>query len=44
MISPAAYKQIASKQNKFLVLPHVKTLKKFINFTTPTSGFNPEIM
>jgi len=42
--SPAAYKQIASKRNKFLVLPHINTLKKYINFTSPTSGFNPDII
>lgn len=44
MTSPAAYRQIASKQNKFLVLPHTNTLKKYINFTKPSSGFNPEII
>ena len=41
--SPAAYKHITSKRNKFLVLPHVKTLKKYINYTTPSSGFNKDV-
>ena len=43
-ISPAAYKQISSKRNKFITLPHVNTLKKYINYTTPTSGFNPDVI
>ena len=43
-ISPAAYKQIASKRNKFLALPHVNTLKKYLNYTTPTVGFNPDVL
>ena len=42
--SPAAYRQIASKRNKFLCLPHVNTLKKYINFTEAKSGFNPDIV
>ena len=42
--SPAAYRQMASKRNKFIVLPHVNTLKKYINFTEPASGFNPDII
>lgn len=42
--SPAAYRQIASKRNEFLRLPHVSTLKKYINFTEPVSGFNPDII
>ena len=41
--SPIAYKQIASKRNKFLTLPHINTLKKYINYTTPKSGFNPDV-
>ena len=24
-------------------MPHVNTLKKFTNFTTPSAGFNPDI-
>ena len=43
-VSLAAYKQIASKRNKFLALPHINTLKKYINYTTPKSGFNPEVI
>ena len=43
-VSPAAYKQIASKRNKFLALPHINTLKKYINYTTPKSGFNPDVI
>ena len=42
--SPAAYRQLASKGNKLIVLPHVNTLKKYINFTEPTTGFNPDIL
>ena len=44
LTSPAGYKQMASKKNKFLVLPHVNTLKKYINFTAPSTGFNPDII
>ena len=43
-ISPAAHRQIASKRNKFLCLPHVNTLEKYINFTEAKSGFNPDII
>ena len=42
--SPAAYKHIASKQNKFIALLHINTPKKYINFTDPMSGFNPNIL
>ena len=42
--SPAAYKHIASKRNKFLVLQHVNTLKKYISYTTPSSGFNKDVI
>ena len=42
--SPATYRHIASKRNNFLVLPHVNTLKKYINFTDPMTGFNPDII
>ena len=42
--SPAAYRQIASKRNKFLCLPHVNTLRKYVNFTEAKSGFNPDIV
>ena len=42
--SPAAYKHVASKRNKFLVLPHVNTSKRYINYTTPSSGFNRDII
>ena len=42
--SPAAYRQMASKRNNFIILPHVNTLKKYINFTEPVSGFNPDII
>ena len=44
LASPAAYRQMASKKNKFIVLPHVNTLKKYINFTDPCTGFNPDII
>eukprot|EP00111_Clytia_hemisphaerica_P004585 TCONS_00013167-protein len=42
--SPAAYKQIANSKNNFLKLPHVNTIKRYTNFTKPTSGFNPDII
>ena len=42
--SPAAYRHIASKCDNFLVLPHINTLKKYINFTDPMIGFNPDII
>jgi len=42
--SPAAYRHISSKKNKFLVLPHMNTLKKYINFTMPHTGFNPDVI
>lgn len=42
--SPAAYKQISSRRNKFLVLPHVNTLMKYLNFTESQTGFNPDII
>ena len=42
--SPVAYKHIASKQNRFIALPHFNTLKKYINFTDPMSGFNQDIL
>ena len=29
---------------KFLHLPHINTSKQFTNFTTPSSGFNPDIL
>ena len=46
-VSPAAYRQIASKRNKFLALPHINTLKNtksHINYTTSKSGFNPDVI
>ena len=42
-IIPATYRHIASKRNNFLVLSHVNTLKKYINFTDPMTRFNPDI-
>ena len=42
--SPAAYAQLASKKLQFLQLPHINTLKKFTDFTTPSAGFNPDIL
>ena len=42
LVSPAMYRQMASKGNKFIILPHVNTLKKYINYTQPTNGFNPD--
>ena len=35
--------QTHNKHNKFLVLPHVKTLKKHISYTTLRSGFNKDV-
>ena len=43
-VSLTAYKQIASKHNKLLTLPHIDHLKKYINYTTPKSGFNPDVI
>ena len=43
-VSPATYKQIPSKRNKFLSLPHINTLQKYINCTTPKSGFNLDVI
>ena len=42
--SPAAYKQLNNKNLSFIKLPHVNTLKKYINFTSPQSGFDPAII
>ena len=42
--SPAAYMHIARRQNKFIALPHINTLKKYIDFTDPMSSFNPNIL
>ena len=44
LVSPAAYRQMASKGNKFIILPHVNTLKKYINCIQTTSGFNPDVI
>ena len=43
LVSPAAYCQMARKGSKFIILPHVNTLKNYINYTEPTSGFNPDV-
>ena len=42
--SASAYKQLPSNKLSFLKLPHISTLKKYKNFTKPTSGFNPDIL
>ena len=42
--SASAYKQLPSNKLSFLKLPHISTLKKYENFTKPTSGFNPDIL
>ena len=42
--SAAAYRQLTSKKLNFLKLPHPDTLRRYAQFTTPTSGFNPEII
>ena len=42
--SPAAYKQISSKRNNILILPHINTLKRYINFTEPASCFNKDVI
>ena len=36
-------KVIGNNINK-LALPHINTLKKYINYTTPKSGFNPDVI
>ena len=43
-VSLTAYKQIASKHNKLLTLPFIDHLKKYINYTTPKCGFNPDVI
>ena len=43
-LSPAAYKQISSKRLNFMRLPCIETLRKYINFTKPSTGFNPDII
>ena len=40
--SPAAYRQLT--ESGFLALPSERTLKAFLNFTDPISGFNPDIL
>ena len=42
--SAAAYRQLTSKKLQFIKLPHINTLKKFSQFTTPSTGFNPDII
>ena len=42
--SASAYAQLSSKKINFLRLPHVNTLKKYAQFTTADSGFNPDII
>ena len=42
--SPKAYNQMSSKRLNFLRLPHINTLKKYTQFTSSTSGFNPDII
>ena len=42
--SAAAYRQLTSKKPQFIKLLHINTLKKFSQFTTPSTGFNPNII
>ena len=42
--SAAAYRQLTSKKLQFIKLSHINTLKKFSQFTTPSTGFNPGII
>ena len=42
--SLAAYRQVASKGDRFIILPHVNSLEKYINYTKPTHGFTPEVI
>ena len=42
--SPAAYQQFSKKTLGFLSLPHNNTLKKYSSFTSPSVGFNPDII
>ena len=44
LTSPAAYRHTSNKRNKFLVFPHINTLKKYISFTDPSTGFNEDIL
>ena len=41
---PADYKHITSKLNKYFVLPHANTLKRYIIYTKPSSGFNKDVI
>ena len=36
------HSKITSKRNKFLVLPHVNTLKEYIYYTATSIGFNKD--
>ena len=42
--SPAAYRQLSNKTLGFLNLPHSNTLNKYSSFTSPSVGFNPDII
>ena len=42
--SPAVYKRITSKRSNFWVLLHVNTVKKYIKYTTPSGGFNKDVI
>ena len=42
--SPAAYRQLSNKTLGFLNLAHSNTLKKYLSFTSPSVGFNLDII
>ena len=42
--SPATYLKLSSKNLEFLNLLHISTLKKCSSFTSPSVGFNPDII
>ena len=42
--SEKAYKQLKSKKLDFLRLPHINTLRRYSQFTTPSAGFNPDVI
>jgi len=35
---------MANKKNNFMKLPHINTLRKYTNFTKPTSDFNKDVI
>ena len=42
--SATAFRQLTSKKIQLIKLSHINTLKKFSQFTTPSTGLNPDII